>query len=50
MASVPAGCHAIADAVNSKEVADIERLGWLGSPSRLLALGFDGYVIIVADL
>jgi len=48
--SRPAGIPDIADSARGKEMADIVKLWWLDNPPRLLALGFDGYVVIVAEL
>ncbi len=48
--SRPGGVPDIVDSARGKETADIVKLQWLDNPPRLLALGFDGSVIIVADL
>ncbi len=48
--SRPGGDPDITDSALGKEVANIVKLHWLDNPPRLLALGFDGYVVIIADL
>jgi len=48
--SRPGGKPGIADASRGKDVHDIVALRWADDPDRLLALGYEGYVFIVATL
>ena len=44
------GGTAYRDATHGKNVHDIVALRWAGDPDRLVALGYDGYIFIVATL
>jgi hypothetical protein len=43
------GCEA-ADSVHGRRVNDLLCLQWASNPDRLIALGYNGYIFIVARL
>ena len=44
------GERGIADASRGYDVHDLIALRWADDPPRLIGLGYDGYVLIVAEL
>lgn len=48
--SRPNGEADVVDVARGKDVAELIKLGWASAPDRLFALGFDGSLVVVAQL
>ncbi len=48
--SRPGGAKGVRDASRGEDVHDLVGVRWAANPDRLVALGYDGYILIIAEL